>query len=51
MEGGDYEFEDFLDNNWGGALGYGQAAGRGFTHLDLRGGGWRRGMGDIRWDY
>jgi Peptidase M15 len=36
MEGGDQEFEDWLDNNWGGALGYGQAAGRGFTHIDLR---------------
>lgn len=45
------EFEDWLDNRWGGALGYGQASGRGFTHIDLRGGGLRRGEGDIRWRY
>jgi Peptidase M15 len=47
----DYEFEDFLDRHWGGGLGYGVASGRGFTHLDLREGGWRRGPGTIRWTY
>jgi Peptidase M15 len=51
LEGGNLEFEDWLNLNWGGALGYGQAAGRGFTHIDLRGGGWKRGPGDIRWNY
>jgi putative chitinase len=51
MNGKDMAFEQFLDRHWGGALGYGIAAGRGFTHLDLRGGGWRRGAGAIRWDY
>lgn len=47
----DYRFEDFLDAHWGGGLGYGVASGRGFTHLDLREGGWRRGPGTIRWTY
>lgn len=28
-------FENFLDRNWVYGLGYGQRAGRGFTHLDL----------------
>jgi len=38
-------FEKFLDKEWGNrALGYGQLAGRGFTHLDLR-------IGRIRWNY
>lgn len=50
-DGRDYEFEDFLDRHWGGGLGYGVASGRGFTHLDLREGGWRRGPGTIRWTY
>jgi hypothetical protein len=51
LNGRDYEFEDFLDRHWGGGLGYGVASGRGFTHLDLREGGWRRGPGTIRWTY
>lgn len=40
------EFERWLDNvAWANkALGYGQKAGRGFTHLDLR-------NGKIRWNY
>jgi len=38
-------FENFLDKEWGNrALGYGQLAGRGFTHLDLR-------SGRLRWNY
>ena len=49
--GKDLAFEQFLDSKWGGALGYGQTSGRGFTHLDLRGGGWERGPGAIRWSY
>jgi Peptidase M15 len=51
MVGDGQAFEDFLDSKWGGALGYGQAAGRGFTHVDLRGGGFVRGEGEIRWFY
>jgi len=51
MDGRDFEFEDFLDRNWGGGLGYGVASGRGFTHLDLRAGGWKNGNGAIRWNY
>jgi len=51
LDGRDYEFEDFLDRHWGGGLGYGVASGRGFTHLDLREGAWRRGPGTIRWSY
>jgi Peptidase M15 len=51
LDSRDYEFEDFLDRHWGGGLGYGVASGRGFTHLDLREGGWRRGPGTIRWTY
>lgn len=47
----EYEFEEWLDARWGGALGYGAAAGRGFTHVDLRGGGFDRGQGEIRWSY
>ncbi len=49
--GRDLEFEKFLSRNWGGALGFGMASGRGFSHLDMRGGGWRRGAGTIRWNY
>jgi hypothetical protein len=45
------EFEDWLDSRWGGGLGWGQASGRGFTHIDLRGGGYLHGEGDIRWQY
>lgn len=44
LGGKDAEFEAFLDREWDRALGYGVAAGRGFTHLDLR-------LGRIRWDY
>jgi Peptidase M15 len=51
INGGEQEFEDWLDVDWGGALGYGQAAGRGFTHVDIRGGGYKRGPGEIRWPY
>lgn len=44
--GSGIKFERWLDNvAWKNrALGYGQAAGRGFTHLDLR-------EGRIRWNY
>lgn len=49
IEGDVYEFEAWLDSRWGGAMGYG--ASRGFVHVDLRGGGWMRGDGDIRWFY
>lgn len=38
------EFEDWLDRIWAYALGYGQASGRGFTHVDLR-------PGRARWNY
>jgi len=51
MSGNDQAFEDFLNQHWGGALGYGVASGGGFTHLDLRGGGWRKGPKEIRWWY
>lgn len=51
MDGRDAEFEQWLDTNWGGGLGYGVASGLGFTHLDMRGGGWQYGDGTIRWDY
>ena len=48
--GGDiYEFQNWLDARWGGALGYGAA--RGFVHVDLRGGGYMSGDGSIRWTY
>lgn len=49
--GNDLVFEQWLDRKWGGALGYGQSSGRGFTHVDLRGGGYEHGSGSIRWDY
>jgi putative chitinase len=43
--GDEWAFEEWLDGFWGDkALGYGQYAGRGFTHVDLRTGG-------IRWNY
>jgi uncharacterized protein YcbK (DUF882 family) len=47
------EFEAWLDLHWFGALGYGQASGRGFTHLDLRNGkGWKTGGAKgVRWHY
>jgi putative chitinase len=51
MDGRDHEFEAWLDSRWGGGLGYGVKSGCGFTHLDLRGGGWIRGSGEIRWEY
>ncbi len=51
FDGQDAEFEKFLNAHWGGALGYGIESGRGFTHLDLREGGWRRGPKAIRWWY
>lgn len=51
MMGRDRRFEEWLDRHWGGALGYGVAAGRGFTHLDLRDGKWKQGNGSIRWNY
>jgi putative chitinase len=51
LNGKDMAFEQFLDKHWGGGLGYGQASGRGFTHIDTRGGGWKRGTGTIRWIY
>jgi hypothetical protein len=51
MDDRNEEFEAFLDKNWGGGLGYGVASGRGFTHLDLREGGWQCGPGEIRWTY
>jgi GH24 family phage-related lysozyme (muramidase) len=46
MDGRDQEFEHWLDTvGWKDrALGYGVAAGRGFTHVDLR-------QGKIRWPY
>lgn len=51
MDGRDEEFEQWLSENWGGALGYGVAAGRGFTHIDLRGGHFKKGDCSIRWTY
>lgn len=51
MIGRDDDFEVVLDRHWGGAVGFGVVSGRGFTHLDLRGGGWRRGGGEYRWMY
>lgn len=50
-DGRDWEFEDFLNRHWGGGLGFGVASGRGFTHLDLREGAWRKGAATIRWTY
>jgi Peptidase M15 len=48
--GGDiYDFQEWVDERWGGGLGYG--APRGFVHLDLRDGGWERGAAEIRWSY
>lgn len=51
MDGRDREFERFLSDGWGGGLGFGIASNRGFTHLDLRDGAWKRGTGRIRWNY
>ena len=51
IEGDGQHFEEWLDIYWGGGLGYGQHSGRGFTHIDLRGGGFKDGPGSIRWTY
>jgi hypothetical protein len=51
IDGDCQEFEDWLDEEWGGALGYGAFSGREFTHIDLRGGGWQNGGAEIRWYY
>jgi uncharacterized protein YcbK (DUF882 family) len=51
MDGRDDEFETWLALNWGGGLGYGVRSGLGFTHLDMRAGGFQWGDGSIRWDY
>ncbi len=37
-------FENWLDDRWPFALGYGQNSGRGFTHVDMR-------KGRYRWNY
>jgi putative chitinase len=45
------DFQNWLDQHWYGALGYGAA--KGFVHIDCRNGlGWKTGgkKGD-RWDY
>lgn len=58
MDGRDAEFEIFVDSKWGGGVGYGVASGRGFTHVDLYGGGGHAGAGGfetgafiVRWVY
>jgi Peptidase M15 len=51
MNGQDTVFEVWLDEIWGGGLGFGVLSGLGFTHVDLRGGGFEDGPGDIRWNY
>jgi hypothetical protein len=51
MDGRDADFEDWLAIQWGGGLGYGVKSGLGFTHLDMRGGGFQWGDGSIRWEY
>jgi putative chitinase len=51
IDGDCQDFEDWLDERWGGGLGYGAFSGREFTHIDLRGGGFERGAGEIRWFY
>jgi hypothetical protein len=51
MNDQDDVFEAWLDSHWGGGLGYGVKSGLGFTHLDLRGGGFDWGGGEIRWEY
>jgi uncharacterized protein YcbK (DUF882 family) len=47
------KFEQWLDANWFGALGYGQRARRGFTHVDNRNNkGWGSGGSkSARWHY
>jgi hypothetical protein len=51
MDGRDAEFETWLALNWGGGLGYGVRSGLGFTHIDMRAGGFQWGDGSIRWAY
>lgn len=52
MDGRDVEFERFVSRHWGGAVGLAvRGPGRGFTHVDMRGGAWRRGPATLRWDY
>lgn len=53
VNGMNQRFERWLDENWFGALGYGQRNRRGFTHLDMRNGkGWKSGGAKgVRWDY
>jgi putative chitinase len=58
MSGNDSAFELYLDQHWGGGVGYGVASGRGFTHVDLFGGGNYGGPGgfdtgafSVRWNY
>ncbi|MGL6350016.1 MAG: D-Ala-D-Ala carboxypeptidase family metallohydrolase, partial [Aeromonas sp.] len=57
-DGRDAEFEAFIDKYWGGGVGYGVSSGRGFTHIDLFGGGGHGGAGGfdsgafaVRWTY
>jgi uncharacterized protein YcbK (DUF882 family) len=51
--GNQEKFEQWLAEHWFGALGYGQKARRGFTHVDIRNGkGWRSGgTKGVRWHY
>lgn len=50
VDGDIVAFQDWLDERWGDALGYG--ARRGFVHLDNRGGGgFDRDTNKVRWDY
>lgn len=51
VDGDIYVFQDWLDDYWSGALGYG--ARRGFVHLDMRNGkGWLSGgEKGVRWVY
>jgi putative chitinase len=58
MSGNDSAFESYLDQHWGGGVGFGVASGRGFTHVDLFGGGNHGGPGgfdsgafSVRWNY
>jgi uncharacterized protein YcbK (DUF882 family) len=43
--------EEYLEEHWGGGVGRGMASDRGFTHIDLREGGYGHGSCTIRWDY
>lgn len=54
LNGEDVRFEQWLDENWYGAIGYGVRSGRGFVHLDIRNGkGWKTGgeKSPDRWPY